>query len=89
MQKPFKEFDELKVYLSMQKCQNEDNNLYNHISEIMNHIIIHCPDEALNKIEEISFLLKNSDQFTIQEFLLTNKIKNYSQPSDSSTLAST
>jgi hypothetical protein len=51
------------MYLSKQKSQDSDvnNHLYKHISDIMNHIIVHCPDEALNKLEEISYLLKNKD----------------------------
>jgi hypothetical protein len=84
-----KEFDDLKKHLSGLKKQGADKNLYSHIEEIIDFIVVHCPDEALNKVEEISYLLKNQDTIALEEFLQTNDHKNYSMPSDESTLAAT
>ena len=36
----------------------DGGNFYDHVSDIMSHIIQHCPEESLNKLEEISYLLK-------------------------------
>ena len=67
----------------------ELGNLYNHVSECMSHIVTHCPAEALNKIEEISYLLKCSDSTAIENFLKVNADHVYAQPSDESMVAAT
>ena len=51
----------------------------------MGHIVIHCPEEAINKIEEISYLIKNKKTHAIEEWLKVNEIHNYAQPSDKET----
>ena len=57
--KKFKDFSDLKSHLSLCKGENPDlGHLYGHVSEVMSHIVTHCPAEALNKVEEISYLLK-------------------------------
>jgi hypothetical protein len=56
----FKEFGTLKQHLSGCKtAQGED--LFKHVSDIMSHIVVHCPEDALSKIEEISYLIKNKN----------------------------
>jgi hypothetical protein len=37
--------------------------------DVMNHIVIHCPEEGLEKFEEISYLLKHKDKHDLNEFL--------------------
>mmetsp|Transcript_6705 Transcript_6705/g.4838 ORF Transcript_6705/g.4838 Transcript_6705/m.4838 type:complete len:94 (-) Transcript_6705:660-941(-) len=59
-----KDYQDLKSLLRNSKVGDE-NNLYEHVVEVMNHIIIHCPEEALNKFEEISFLLKKENKNSI------------------------
>ena len=69
----FKDFSDLKTHLS--QCSGEDpdqGNLYHHVSECMSHIVTHCPAEALNKVEEISYLLKQRDTIAIERFLKIN-----------------
>jgi hypothetical protein len=56
--KKFKEFGTLKEHLSGLKT-GTGSDLYKHMSDIMGHIVVHCPEDALNNIEEISYLLKN------------------------------
>ena len=51
----------------------------------MGHIVVHCPDDALNKIEEISYLLKNKNTLAIEEWLKVNEIHNYAKPADKCT----
>jgi len=86
----FKEFSDLKTHLSLCKGENPDlGNLYNHISECMSHIVTHCPSQALNKIEEISYLLKQSDTIAIENFLKVNAEHTYAQPSDDGMVAAT
>ena len=56
-------------------------NLHKHINDMMNHIVIHCPRDALDKLEEISYLIKNQDMLAIEEFLKLNEAKLYAAPS--------
>ena len=56
-----REYQDLKGLLRNAKA-GEENNLYEHVVEVMNHIIVHSPEEALNNLEEISFLLKNENK---------------------------
>lgn len=47
-------------------------NLFAHIQEVLRHIVLHYPSEALNKLEEISYLLKHQNIIAIHEFLRIN-----------------
>jgi len=70
-----KHFGNLKVELEAKKCpEDKTKNLYDHISKVMDYIILHCPNEALDKLEEISYLIKNDDKHGIQNFLEQNKV---------------
>ena len=64
-------------------------NLHKHINDIMNHIVIHCPNEALDKLEEISYLIKNSDMLAIEHFLKVNSGSLYAAPSTDQMKANT
>lgn len=86
----FKHFGHLKTELEAKKSQSDKNkNLYDHLSKVLDHIILHCPNNALNKVEEISYLLKHNDKISIEKFLLTNKQSLYSRPGDSTTKRAT
>ena len=85
-----KEFADLQDHLSKLKSSYDPKvDLYAHIEQVMDHIVVHCPDEALGKIEEISYLLKKQDTIALEEFLKVNDHKNYSKPSDAQTKEAT
>ena len=47
----FKEFGSLKQQLSVQISKNDSSkNLFIHMSKVMDHIVMHCPHDALNKL---------------------------------------
>jgi radial spoke head protein 4A len=82
----FKEFGDLKQQLSTKCAQDNSNkNLWDHLTRVMDHIVFHCPSEALNKLEEISYLLKHEDTHKLEEFLKTNEEKLYAKPSNEET----
>jgi len=33
-------------------------NLYDHIAEVLNHLCMYYPDESLQRLEEVSYLIK-------------------------------
>ena len=57
--------------------------LYTHLVEVMNHIVMHCPEQGLDKFEEISYLLKQQKDGKIAslgEFLKVSEERAYSRP---------
>jgi len=78
---------DLKSCLS--KHKKEGNDLYEHVSQVMSHIVQHCPRDSLNKFEEVSYLIKKQNSINIDDFLKTRVAKDYAQPADESTKAST
>ena len=40
-------------------------------------MILHYPDNALEKLEEVSFLLKNANAYDIEQFLKMSDVRNY------------
>ncbi len=60
--------------------KREDNvDLYQHLVEVVNHIIMNCPDDGLDKFEEISYLLKNKDSMYMQDYLKIEEEKRYAK----------
>lgn len=55
--------------------------LYQHLVEVVNHIVMHCPDKGLDQFEEISYLIKHKDNFKMEEFLRIHEADNYNTPS--------
>ncbi|CAI2368089.1 unnamed protein product [Moneuplotes crassus] len=50
--------------------------LYGHLVEVFGHLMRHYPQEALDKIEEVSYLCKNKQEVNIEEFLkITEEIR--------------
>lgn len=54
-------------------------NLYEHITEVINYIVKYCPDKALERFEEISYLLKNQDTVAIEQFLKVHESNRHCQ----------
>ena len=55
--------------------------LYQHLVEIVNHIVMHCPDKGLDQFEEISYLLKHKDSINMEHFLRVIESDKYNTPS--------
>lgn len=48
---------------------NKGEDLYSHIIDVFGHLMRHYPEEALDKIEEVSYLWKNKEDLNLEEFL--------------------
>ena len=57
----------------------EGQDLFTHLTDIMNHISMHCPDQAMDKLEEISYLIKNKETIDMAQFLKIAEDRKYSQ----------
>mmetsp|Transcript_17763 Transcript_17763/g.30077 ORF Transcript_17763/g.30077 Transcript_17763/m.30077 type:complete len:130 (-) Transcript_17763:1114-1503(-) len=78
---------DLRSCLSLYKQHDKD--LYQHVSDVMSHIVQHCPQEALPKFEEISYLLKHKNEIDVNQFLKISVSKNYARPADEFTKEAT
>ena len=78
-QAQIKQFDNLRTLLRNAKSQSGVD-LYQHLVDVMNHIVLHCPDEGLEKFEEISYLIKHKDSIDMNEFLKITGDLNYARP---------
>ncbi len=76
-----REFDSLRTMLKNSK-NPKGQDLYTHLVEVVNHLVMHCPDTALDKFEEVSFLLKNKDSIDMKEFLNVEEDRPYSRYSE-------
>ena len=63
-----KNFDSLRNILRSSRS-DMGTDLYQHLVEVVNHIVMHCPESGLDKFEEISYLLKHKDHLNINKFL--------------------
>jgi hypothetical protein len=52
-----KQFDYLRDILKNAK-HSSGQDLYQHLVDVMNHMVSHFPDNGIDKFEEISYLLK-------------------------------
>ena len=79
----FKRFDDLRTSLQNQKSGDKD--LLKHFTQVMTHLVQHCPHDALNKLEEVSWFIKKEDHASLKAFLQTEGAKIYARPSDEET----
>lgn len=77
-----KHFDNLRNILKNAK-HSSGHDLYQHLVETMNHIVMHCPEQGLDKFEEISYLLKKHREgklANLSDFLKVSDERTYSKP---------
>jgi len=66
-----KEHDKLKTLLVNQKNYDKLKNLYDHIIEVLDFVVVNYPADALRKFEEVSYLVKLNDSNRLHKFLST------------------
>ena len=57
-------------------------NLYDHIVKVVDRIVQSCPDRALERFEEISYLIKNADVLKLEDFVRCDVQTNYARHCD-------
>ena len=70
-----KTVDNLKTILRDAKGDGTD--LYSHLLEVFNLLILHYPDDALDKLEEVSYLVKYKDSKDLKAWLLVEEFWNF------------
>jgi Radial spokehead-like protein len=77
-----KHFDSLRNILKNAR-HSSGADLYTHLVDVMNHIVMHCPESGLDKFEEISYLLKQQREgkiHNLSEFLRVTEDRQYCRP---------
>lgn len=69
-------FGELKTLLKNYKSSKGDD-LYTHLQEVFKKLILHYPTQAFDKLEEVSYLLRNAESHKIEDFLKVDDFRNY------------
>ena len=69
-------FDSLRTILRNIKS-TKGVDLYTHLQEVFKKLILHYPDQALEKLEEVSYLLKHNDTLKLEDFLKVSDMRNY------------
>ena len=54
-------------------------NLFAHISEVLSHLVMFYPDEALQRLEEVSYILKHQDDVALEEFLRVHDSRSHAK----------
>lgn len=70
-----KNYDNLKTLLKNAKSTS-GSDLYQHLTEVFNKLILHYPSDAFDKFEEVSYLCKNKS-LNLDEFLKIDDTRNY------------
>ena len=78
-----KQFENLKTLLKNAKSQ-QGQDLFAHLQDVFKKLIMHYPDQALDKLEEVSYLLKKEHEIiSLEDFLVTEDSRNYSKVAES------
>ena len=73
----FKKQEDLAKLLRESKSESQMANLYDHIVEAVDRIVMSCPDKAIECFEEVSYLIKSKDRLKLEEYIKVNEKKNY------------
>lgn len=65
----------LKAAKSSQKDRSD--NLYQHIIDVVDTLALNCPDRAIQRFEEVSYLLKNKDRHALADFVRVAESKDH------------
>lgn len=73
-----KQFEHLRTLLKNAKSHH-GKDLFGHLQEVFRKLILHYPDQALEKLEEVSYLTKMHGQggIKIEDFVVLEESKNW------------
>lgn len=74
-----KQQHKLKALLEQAQNAEKVRNLYDHVVDVMDFLVLNYPHQALLKFEEVSYLIKAGDVDKLQAFLTTQRNLNYAR----------
>ena len=70
---------DLRQVLKKQIPDKQNRNIYDHVVEVVDRIVQSCPDRAIERFEEISYLIRNKDTLALEEFVRCNDDRSYAR----------
>ena len=70
---------DLRQVLKKKIPTNQDRNIYDHVVEVVDRIVQSCPDRAIERFEEISYLIRNKDTLALEDFVRCNDDRSYAR----------
>ena len=67
---------------ALSKTTAKRPSLFDHVVKIMDTIVMSCPDQAIERVEEISYLIKNSDEVALEDFVRMHDTRAYACHND-------
>ena len=64
------------------QAKTNNTSIYEHIIQVIDRIVQSCPDQAIERFEEISFLIKNSTEINMEEFVRCHEDRRYAKHCD-------
>ena len=66
-------------FLAEQRAKKDKNgpSLLQHVRNVFKVLVKHYPNQALQKVEEVSYLLRHAETHHIDEFLQIKDLRNY------------
>lgn len=82
-----KEMSNLSQFLQEQRPRKDKsgNSLMQHVKKTFQILVRHYPTQALQKFEEVSYLVKHSNEIDLEKFLRMSDTHNYSEVAKSLT----
>ena len=71
------QFENLSGILSGMKSRDRKTNMLDHMQLVFNELIQHYPTDSVNKLEEVSYLIKKKED--LSNWLRTEDNRNYSE----------
>ena len=68
---------DLSTVLKGAKPESGNGNLHEHIIKVLDKLVATCPDRALERFEEVSYLIKNGDKLALEDFVKTAENRAY------------
>ena len=69
--------EDLATVLKGAKSEDGKSNLHEHIIKVLDKLVASCPDSALERFEEVSYLLKHNDRVALEDFIKTAENREY------------
>ncbi len=66
----------------LQAKLNNKPSIYEHIVKVIDKIVSTCPDQAIERFEEISYLIKNGDMLRLEDFVKCSEERLYARHCD-------
>jgi len=70
------QFENLSGILSGMKSRDRKTSMLDHMQKVFNELILHYPSDSINKLEEVSYLIKRKED--LSKWLRTEDNRNYS-----------